>query len=133
MIDVENIVFDTVVDALREQYKDIFVSGEPVDSPAKFPAVTIVESDNSIYAKMSTSEIENAVTLMYEVNVYTNTIGYKKSEAKKIMNFICDKFKEMGFSRSLCGPVTNFQDEKIYRMLARFTAKADKDHWIYQN
>lgn len=133
MIDIEQDVFNSVASVLRNKFPDIFVSGEAVDSPAKFPAVTIIENDNSVYTKMSTDNLENAVSLMYEVNVYTNEISHRKMKAKEIMSLICEEFEKIGFTRTACGPVTNFQDDRIYRMVARFTAKADKDFWIYQS
>lgn len=118
--------------ALREIFPDIFVSGEYTDVPAKFPAVTIVEEDNSIVQRMRTTNIENAVNLMYSANVYTNTVGYKKSEAKEIMSVIDDEFSKMGFARTMCNPVANLQDATIYRMTARYEATADKDLWVYR-
>ena len=51
---------------------------------------------------MRTTNIENAVTLMYSVNVYTNTVGYKKSEAKEIMATVDDEFTKLGFARTTC-------------------------------
>jgi len=98
VIDVENIVFSTIATALREKYDGIFVSGEFTDLPAKFPAVTIVESDNSIVQRMRTTNIENAVNVMYEANVYTNTVGYKKFEAKDIMETVDNEFTKLGFA-----------------------------------
>ena len=132
MIDVESIVFSTVASALRAVYDDIFVSGEFTDVPAKFPAVTIVESDNAIVQRMRTTNIENAVTVMYEVNIYTNTVGYKKSEAKDILEVIDDEFSKMGFARVLCNPVANLSDATIYRIVARYQASIDRDLWVYR-
>lgn len=132
MIDVENIVFSTIATALREKYEGIFVSGEFTDLPAKFPAVTIVESDNSIVQRMRTTNIENAIAVMYEVNIYTNTVGYKKSEAKDILQTIDTEFTEMGFARISCTPVSNLQDATIYRIVARYQATVDKDLWVYR-
>lgn len=131
IIDVESIVFSTVASVLREKY-DIFVSGEFTDLPAKFPAVTIVESDNSIVQRMRTTNIENAVNVMYETNVYTNTVGYKKSEAKDIMETVDDEFTKLGFARTMCNPVANLQDATIYRIVARYEATVDKDLWVYR-
>lgn len=51
IIDIESFLFSQIAGALRASYEGIFVSGEYVDSPAKFPAVTIVESDNSVLQK----------------------------------------------------------------------------------
>ena len=132
MIDVESIVFSTVANALRAVYDDIFVSGEFTDVPAKFPAVTIVESDNAIVQRMRTTNIENAVTVMYEVNIYTNTVGYKKSEAKDILEVVDDEFSKMGFARVLCNPVANLSDATIYRIVARYQASIDRDLWVYR-
>ncbi|OUO73830.1 hypothetical protein [Anaeromassilibacillus sp. An250] len=132
MIDIESIVFSTVASALREKYDGIFVSGEFTDLPAKFPAVTIVESDNSIVQRMRTTNIENAVTVMYEVGIYSNTVGYKKSEAKDILEVVDNEFAKMGFARILCNPVANLSDATIYRIVARYQASIDKDLWVYR-
>ena len=72
MIDIESFLFSQIAGALRSTYEGIFVSGEYVDSPARFPAVTIVESDNSVLPKMRTAapNLENAVSMMYEVNIF---------------------------------------------------------------
>jgi hypothetical protein len=135
MIDIENQVFSTIATALRAQYSGIFVSGEFNDVPARFPSVTIVESDNSVLQKMMTiaPNLENAVSLMYEVNVYTNSVGYKKSEAKDIMETIDNEFSKMGFTRTMCNPVSNLQDATIYRIVARYEGIADNNFRIYTN
>ena len=135
LIDIESFLFSQIAGALRSTYDGIFVSGEYVDSPAKFPAVTIVESDNSVLQKMRTAapNLENAVSLMYEVNVYTNSVGYKKSEAKDIIETIDNEFSKMGFTRTMCNPVSNLQDATIYRIVARYEGVADKDFRIYTN
>ena len=135
MIDIESFLFSRIAGVLRTSYEGIFVSGEYVDSPAKFPSVTIVESDNSVLQKMMTiaPNLENAVSLMYEVNVYTNSVGYKKSEAKDIMETIDNEFSKMGFTRTMCNPVSNLQDATIYRIVARYEGIADNNFRIYTN
>lgn len=135
MIDIESFLFSRIAGVLRTSYEGIFVSGEYVDSPAKFPTVTIIESDNSVLQKMMTiaPNLENAVSLMYEVNVYTNSVGYKKSEAKDIMETIDNEFSKMGFTRTMCNPVSNLQDATIYRIVARYEGIADNNFRIYTN
>ena len=134
MIDVESFLFNQIAGILRFQY-NVYVSGEYVDSPAKFPAVTIVEINNGVFQKMRTAapNLENAVSLTYEVNVYTNSIGYKKSEAKKILETIDNEFSNMGFTRTMCNPVSNLQDATIYRIGARYEGIADRNFRIYTN
>lgn len=131
MIDIETDVFDTVAKVVREKYPGIFMSGEQTNSPASFPAVTIVEQDNSVYQKMRTTAIENAVQVMYEVNVFSNLSGYKKQQAKEILTVIDGEFEKMGFTRTFREPVDNLQDGSIYRYVARYEGVADKDFWIY--
>ena len=135
MIDIETILFSTIAGALREKYSNILVAGEYTDTPARFPAVTIVEIDNSVLQRMTTyaPHMENAASVAYEINVYTNTIGYKKSEAKGIMQTIDDEFAKLGFTRTMCNPISNLQDATIYRMIARYEGIVDKDYTIYTN
>lgn len=135
MIDIETAVFSKVASVLRETYEGIFVGGEYTDMPARFPAVTIVENDNSVLQSMTTYApfIENAASVSYEVNVYTNTIGYKKSEAKGIMQTIDREFANMGFTRTMCNPISNLQDATIYRMVARYQGVVDTNYRIYTN
>lgn len=134
MIDVESRVFSPIATALRAEFANIFVASEATNSPAKFPAVTIVEQDNSVLERMRTLKIENAVSLMYEVNVFSNAIGGKKKlEAKKIMAVIDREFAQIGFTRTMCSPVDNLQDNTITRYVARYEAVADKNFWIYSS
>lgn len=140
MIDIENDVFAAVAIPLREKYgKDangkykILVSGEYSPSPAYFPAVTIEETDNSVYQRMRTANIENAASVLYEVNVYSNKTGYKKAEAQEIMSFIDDIMARLNFTRTMCNPLPNLADATIYRLTARYEAIVDKDLWIYTN
>ena len=135
MIDIESFLFSQIAGALRSIYEGIFVSSEYVDSPARFPTVTIIESDNSVLQKMRTiaPNLENAVSLMYEVNIYTNTEGFKKSEAKDILETVDSEFSELGFTRTMSNPISNLQDAKIFRIVARYEGVADKDFRIYTN
>lgn len=138
MIDIEGQIFAAVAVPLREKYgKDtkgqwkIWVSGESTDVPARFPAVTIEEKDNYVYTRLRTRKIENAARVMYEVNVYTNRVGYKKQDAQEIMSFADEILANKGFTRTMMQPIDNLSDATIYRMVARYEAVVDTDHWIY--
>ena len=96
MIDIENDVFSYVANAIRAEHQDAYVVGEFVDVPAKFPAVTIVEADNRVYERMRTLNIENAVRVMYECNVYTNKASGKKAQAKQIATTMDEAFTSIG-------------------------------------
>ena len=132
MIDIEFAVYNAVTSDLKLMYPDVFATGDLSASPARFPAVSIVEINNSVLMSARTAEIENAVSIAYEVNVYSNKVGYNKIEAKEILAVIDESFKKLGFSRTFCNPVQNLEDKNIYRIVSRYEAIVDRDFWIYQ-
>ncbi len=126
MIDVEAKVYSPIAAALRAAYSGISVSGEYVNAPSSFPAVTIVEQDNYMTLdKLSTSDDEEFATVMYEVNVYSNKSGGKKSECRAIMDTIDKMMYFRNFTRIAMSPVPNLNDATIYRMTARYRAETD--------
>lgn len=123
MIDIENQIFGKISTALRDEFNPIFVSGELVKAPATFPAVYIEEKANSVYQRTQDSgSLENHVSLMYEINVYSNKQVGKKSECKAIFAVIDNEFQKIGFTRIMKEPVANLEDGTIYRMIGRYTA-----------
>ena len=133
MIDIENEVFDKVATRVREQFPDIFMAGEYVRSPSSFPAVSLVEMDNSVRENtIDSCSNENHANVMYEVNVYSNKTTGKKTECKTIIALIDNEMTAMGFVRSTITPVPNEYDSTIYRMVARYRAAVSNNHKIYR-
>ena len=133
MIDLENEIFDRVAKAVRSVYPNIFINGEYVKSPPTFPAVSLVEMDNSVYTRTQTSDsVENHAELMYELDVYSNKKSGKKSECKAIASLIDNEMAALGFSRIMLQPIPNMDDATIYRMKGRYRAVASKDKTIYR-
>ena len=133
MIDIENQIFGKISTALRAEFNPIFVSGELVKAPATFPAVYIEEKANSAYQRTQDSgSLENHVSLMYEINVYSNKKVGKKSECKAIFAVIDNEFQKMGFTRIMKEPVANLEDGTIYRMVGRYTAVVSVGGTIYR-
>ena len=133
MVDIENEVFDRVAKRVREQFPNIFMVGEYVKSPSSFPAVSLMEMDNSIRdITIDSGSNENHANVMYEVNVYSNKTTGKKSECKAIIALIDTEMTEMGFVRSTLTPVPNEYDSTIYRMVGRYRAAVSTDYKIYR-
>lgn len=133
MINVENEIFDIVAKAVRNAYPDIYMIGEYVKSPSKFPCVSLVEIDNSAYRRTQTdSSVENHAEVLYELNVYSNKKSGKKSECKAIASLIDNELAALGFSRSMLQPIPNMDDATIYRMTGRYRAVVSKDKMIYR-
>ena len=133
MIDIESAVFNRVADRVREQFPDIFMVGEYVNSPASFPAVSLVEMDNSTRIEtIDSGSRENHANVMYEVNVYSNKTAGKKTECREILALIDEEMLNMGFSRITLTPVPNENDSTIYRMVARYRAVVSSDLKIFR-
>ena len=133
MIDIEKDIFNIVAKAVRNVYPNIYISGEYVKSPPTFPAVSLVEMDNSVYTRTQSSDnVENHADLMYELNVYSNKQSGKKSECKAIASLIDNELATLGFSRTMLQPIPNMDDATIYRMTGRYRAVASNDKKIYR-
>jgi hypothetical protein len=133
MIDCENEIFSKIADSVRTAFPSVFISGEYIKTPPKFPFVSLVEMSNTAYDRTQTSgSLENHASLMYEVNVYSNKTSGKKSECKAIATLIDNELATLGFSRTMLQPIPNMDDATIYRMTGRYTAVISKDKAIYR-
>ena len=133
MIDVENAVFNNVSATLREKYNDIYMVGEYVKTPPRFPCVSLMEMDNKSYQQTENSgSSENHVSVMYEVNIYSNKTTGKKSECKAIAALVDEQMLALGFARTMLQPIPNFDDATIYRMVGRYSAVISKDKVFFR-
>lgn len=126
MIDIEREVYTPIVKTLRKRFPGISVSGEYVNSPAKFPYVSIVEQDNyPTVEHLDNSNTERYATVMYEVNVYSDKAGKKKTVCREIMGVIDEMLYGKNFTRISMSPVPNMENGTIYRLVARYKAETD--------
>lgn len=133
MIDIENQIFNHVATEVRKDYPGLYMVGEYVKSPSKFPCVSLIETDNQVYrASRDSSNTENHVQVMYEVNVYSNKSTGKKAECKGIIASVDKQMEALGFTRTVLTPIPNEADATIYRMTARYRAIVSKDNTIYR-
>ena len=132
MIDVENTIFDKVATALRNEFTGIFVAGETVAIPSSFPAVTLVEMDNSTYTRsLDSSGEENHAILMYQADVYSNLSAGKKTQCRAIIAVIDTEMQKLGFVRIGSSPMAiPNADATKNRMVARYRATISKDKTI---
>lgn len=124
MIDKEDVVFDAVSAALREAFPGIFIIGTDLtDTPPQFPAVSIVQTDNTVNARYSTFEgVENVAVETYTFNAYSNLEVQRdaKRQAKRITEVIDSVMCDLFYPRVFCQFVLN-ADAKITRRVARYT------------
>lgn len=133
MINIENEIFNIVSTKVREKYPKIFMTGEYVKSPSSFPCVSLIEVENQIYRNTrSTESIENHAQVLYEVNVYSNKTGGKRTESKEIISLIDNQMEKLGFTRTMMTPIPNEDNATIYRIVARYGAIVSKDNVIFR-
>lgn len=122
MIDKENEVFKAISSGLRKKYKGIYVVGtELTTAPPRFPAVSIVQTNNSVRNQYSTFDrLENVVKEDYKAEVYSNLETGKEAQAKEISMEISDIMGGLGYERTFCEPVANI-DATIARRVSRFS------------
>ena len=121
MIDKEKEVFEYVAEGLRSKYKSIYVIGaELSDMPPKFPAVSLVQTNNAVKTEYSTFlSLENVVGEDYKAEVYSNLREGKEAQTKEIASTISDLMMNLGYERTFCEPIPNM-DSTIARRMARF-------------
>ena len=133
MIDVENQVFQRIADAFHAEYPNGYIAGEYVRKPPAFPAVSVVEMDNTVNRNgRDSGMIENYADVMYQVDVYSNLNKGKKAQTKAIIALIDEQFAQLGFTRMFLNPVQNFDDSTIYRMTGRYRAVVGSNNVIYR-
>ena len=125
MRDVENELFTVVATALRTEFPEIFVTGDIVAAPNKFPCVAFYEDDNYIAQEdMDSGEAEKIATLRYRVDVYSNKVSGRKAEAKSILAVIQPYLYARNFTRFSQTPINDLGD-KIYHIVATYRVKTD--------
>lgn len=125
MNDVENELFTVVATALRSSFSDIYVTGEAVDAPSKFPCVVFYEDDNYIsQVDMDSSWDEKFAVLRYRVDIYSNKASGRKSEAKAIRAVIEPLLYRRNFTRFSSTPINDMGDN-IFHVVTTYRVKTD--------
>ena len=121
MIDKESEVYEAVSSGLRKKYKSIYIIGtELTTTPPRFPAVSFIQTNNSIVGTYSTfSGLENVVKEDYKAEVYSNLEKGKEQQTKEIAMAISDILTGLGYERTFCEPIAN-ADATVSRRVLRF-------------
>ena len=121
MIDKESEIFEAVAKALRQKYSTIYIVGTDItEAPPRFPAVSFMQTSNSIRGEHSTFDsLENVVSEDYKAEVYSNLEKGKEKQTKEITSDISDIMVEIGYERTFCEPIPN-GDSTINRRMSRY-------------
>lgn len=122
MIDIENLVFREVKEAVLNCDNSATVYGDYINAPESFPCVYVTEDSNITYEpSLDAEQKEHHAKILYAVNIYADNAGNKKSVAKKLLDAVDNAMIFMGFTRITCNRLPN-EDRTIYRIMARYQA-----------
>lgn len=123
MVDIENKIFNAIYDAVVTQYSSADIATHYVNEPASFPHVQVYEESNtSPRYGMNLNGDECFSNLVYHVEIFDNMLdGEGKVNCKAILALIDPVMRKLGFRRTYCAPVPNYQDATIYRMVIRYS------------
>lgn len=126
MIDIKNLVFDTVYNALIQQYPNANITSGYDEQNAVFPTVIIRQTNNQPYRNSATDDCsENHTRLTFEVEVESDKETGGRSECEEILNAADAVMQSMKFRRIHMNRALNI-DRTIWRQYARYEVICDK-------
>lgn len=126
MIDVENLVFDTVFNQVRNVYPNMEVDKGYIEENATFPCVVVREVNNVPVQRMNTDDCaENFTRLTYQVDVYSDKENTARSECRELLKLVDGIMQDMKFRRIHMNEPLNI-DRTIFRQYARYTVVVGK-------
>ena len=126
MIDVENLVFDTVYSGFATQKPGVEVNKGFIEETATFPCVVVRETNNVPVKSMNTDDCaENFTRVTYQVDVYSDKDGTARSECRELLKVADDIMQSMKFYRTHMSEPLNIS-RSIFRQYARYTVIVGK-------
>ena len=131
MIDYSNEVFSMVAKDLRSLYLNIQVVGENVDSPAKFPAVTIDEIQN-VPVHLDSGVTNKYARVVYRSQIFCNGEG-KRQKAREIYKILDQTLMSVGLFAKTYTTTPAIYNSEIYCITATHEGVIGNDGTIYRN
>lgn len=130
MIDIENKIFQIVYDAVMQYDDSIYVTSEISVAPASFPAVYVLETDNSAPAKFRISSREEAYAeIHFKISIYSNKSSGSKAEIKPILMAIDNALRGAGLRKTTDRYF--YPEDSVTQRTARYECLADEGGNIY--
>jgi hypothetical protein len=130
MLDFSNEIFDTVAKDLRSLYKGITVVGEYVESPAKFPTVTVDEISN-IPEHLDSAMTNKYAKVIYRSQIFCNGNG-KRKKAREILDSLDKKLMEIGFTMKTYTTTPTIYNSDVYCITTTHEGVVGADGMIYR-
>lgn len=131
MIDYSNEVFNTVAKDLRSLYPGIQVVGEYVETPAKFPTVTLDEIQN-VPVHLDSGATNKYARVVYRSQIFCNGDG-KRQKARKIYDSLDQILMGVGLFAKTYTTTPAIYNSEIYCITATHEGVIGEDGTIYRN
>jgi len=126
MIDVENLVFDTVYNGVQTVRQDVAVNKGFIEENAVFPCVVVREIGNVPVDETNTDACaENYTKLTYMVEVFCDKAGTARSQCRELLNLVDGIMQGMKFKRTYMSEAFNI-NRTIFRQYTRYSLIVDK-------
>lgn len=133
MLNFSNEVFTNVATVVRDAHTGTTVIGENTRQPSKFPTVTIDEIENVVVDTLEDSSNEEKFAgVTYKVQVFSNKLNGKKTEARAIFATVDAQMRLMGFRRKTYTTIPEIYESTIYQISATYEAVVSASGYVYK-
>ena len=128
MIDIENLVFNTVYDGLNAQFPNANITTGYDEEKAIYPTVIVRQTNNvPVQSANTDASAENYTRVTFEVEVVSNRESTARSECKELLIAADEIMQSMKFRRTHMNRPVN-TDRTVYRQYARYEAIVGKPY-----
>ena len=100
MIDIENLVFDTVYNGVTTVHQNMNVCKGFIEESATFPCIVVREVNNVPVQTMNTDDCaENFTRVTYQIDIYSDKQGTQRSECRELLKLVDGIMQSMKFRR----------------------------------
>ena len=131
MIDYSNEIFNTAATSLRSLYPGIQVVGEYVETPAKFPTVTLDEIQN-VPVHLDSAATNKYARVTYRSQVFCNGEA-KRQKAREVYSSLDQILMGVGLFAKSYTTTPAIYNSEIYCITATHEGVIGEDGVIYRN
>lgn len=126
MIDIENLVFDTLYNQLHALFPQTNITAGYDEQNAIFPTVVARQTNNQPYRMSATDECsENHARITFEIEAYSDKADTGRTECKELLAAADEIMQSMKFRRIHLNRPLNL-DRTKWRQYARYEVIAGK-------
>ena len=130
MVDFSNEIFNTVATHLRSVYEGIQVVGEYVESPVRFPTVTLDEVQN-LPVHLDSNVNNKYARVTYRTQVFVNGEG-KRQRARKIYDSLDQTLMGLGLYAKSYTTTPTIYNSEVYCITATHEGVIGADGTVYR-